>query len=138
MLEAGQLLQQLEGDGADVHGILDIAEIERVRRISSLCLERMQQSFAEWPINGQNANLSMQWGLRLENVCAHATFDVDFEAGTGITRTVAALCELHLYKGLMDSFLAAEALEERQAANDCIWRLQSHNKLLNIKSDNIW
>jgi len=34
--------------------------------------------------------------------------------------------------------MAGAALEEKQAANDCMWRLVTHNKVLNIRNDNIW
>mmetsp|Transcript_159528 Transcript_159528/g.290999 ORF Transcript_159528/g.290999 Transcript_159528/m.290999 type:complete len:320 (+) Transcript_159528:357-1316(+) len=138
MLEAGQMLQQIEADGDDVHSRLSNVEVERVRRLSSRCQEHIHRRQAQWPINGHNANLNMQWGFRLEDGLVSATFATEFEAGIGIVRAVAALCELHLYGGFNDDFVAGAALEEKQAANDCMWRLVTHNKVLNIRNDNIW
>lgn len=138
MLEASQMLQQLEADGDDVSRTLSSAEVERIRRVSSRCQEHIHRRQAQWPIHGHNLNLNMKWGFRLEHGLVSATFSTEIDAGVGIVRAVAALCEMHLYKGFNDDFVTGSALEETQAANDCMWRVVTHNKVLSIRNDNIW
>lgn len=125
---------------------LNAADLERTRRIGGRCARHLDWwatagcdsggISSGWPITGTSEALQLEWGFRIDGGLVHATFSTVVKGD--LTKAAAALCELQLYGAFNDDFLEAEVLEEDGAANDSIWRLITHNKVLDVRADNIW
>lgn len=147
MVEALEELNLQEDDAHASSEELDAPTFERIRRIGQSSQKHLhwwsQASSCsglvkgDWPINGHNEALKLEWGFRLENGLIHATFSTEV-SGNDIPRAVAALCELQLYGAFNDDFVEATALEQDCMANDSIWHLVTHNKVLDVRADNVW
>lgn len=140
VLEVG--MQGRWSDGVVLGDSLEKAETGQVRSVSLRSPDQMVGKRSSWrslwPIRGNNKDLAVHWAFKLQEGRIYGTFSTEFESGISMIRAVAALCELNSYKSFNDDIVSAMPLAKKQVGNHCIWRLISHNKKLNIKTDNIW
>jgi len=147
MVEAYQEVKSLQATAGDVLLQMQEADLERTLRIGGRSQQHLEWWLAvgrehgavgsDWPMSGSSEELQLEWGFRLEGGLVHATFSTQVPGGD-LARAVAALCELQLYGAFNDEFVEASSLQQDGAANDCIWQLVTHNKLLDVRADNIW
>jgi hypothetical protein len=146
MVEAWQEMEFLQAAGSKELEDLMESETERICRIGEQSIRHLKFLGSSdmlhgcigdgWPIRGHTDALQLEWGFELRDGLVYATFST--QVSGDLTKAVAALCELQLYGAFNDDFVEATALEEDGAANDSIWQLITHNKVLDVRADNIW
>lgn len=146
MVEAFEEMEVLQATANDDLRPHDVEDIERICRIGGRASKHLSWWSKAgcvgggigdgWPISGRSDSLQLEWGFRVENGLIHAAFSTQVQGD--LTKAVAALSELQLYGSFNDEFVEGSSLEEDGPANDTIWRLVTHNKVLDIRADNIW